>query len=175
MTDAMPFTGERFTPECQGRIAYEHVARYRLAMEHARGKDVLDLACGEGYGSALLATVAKTVVGVDVDTMTVEHAVHRYAPGATNLVYVRAPAHVTGLGDASFDLVVSFETLEHLVEHDEMMAEVKRVLRPGGALIISSPNKAIYTDRDGMRNPHHLRELYLDEFRALLARHFRRA
>ena len=74
----LPFTGERFTPECEGRIAYEHVARYRVAMEHAHDKDVLDLASGEGYGSAMLASVAHSVIGVDIDNVSVNHARERY-------------------------------------------------------------------------------------------------
>src|SRR5690606_3888910 len=67
---------------------------------------------------------------------------------------------------------VSFETSEHHDQHQEMMREIKRVLRPGGLLIISSPDKLYYSDLTGLRNPYHVKELYRDEFEALLREHF---
>ena len=76
------------------------------------------------------------------------------------------------LEDASVDVVVSFETIEHLAEHEEMLAEIRRVLRQDGVLLISSPNKAIYTDETGYQNPFHVKELYTDEFVELVGRTF---
>ena len=79
MTDPiLPFTGERFTPECVREIAYEHWHRYAFAQSFAHGKRVLDAACGEGYGSAMLARAGAEVLGVDVDAQTVCHARARY-------------------------------------------------------------------------------------------------
>jgi SAM-dependent methyltransferase len=163
-------TGERFYPSMRGLIRYEHMHRYALCVEMARGQEVLDIASGEGYGSALLGSVAAHVLGVDADPSAVAYARHRY--------YYPNVRFLTGLcteipaGDASFDLVVSFETLEHLDEHDLMLSEIRRVLRPGGRLVISSPNKLVYSDEPGYTNPFHVRELYYDEFVELLERHF---
>lgn len=170
MTKPLEFTGERFTPECVREIWYEHLHRYVFARELVGGLNVLDAACGEGYGSALLATVASGVKGVDVSTQAIEHARSRYS--ADTLEFQVADCLDLPFDDASFDCVVSFETLEHLEAHDRLMAEFRRVLKPSGFLLISSPDKAIYTDRQKNENEFHLRELYRDEFEALLGRYF---
>jgi SAM-dependent methyltransferase len=161
----MTFTGERFTPQLHGQIAYEHIHRYSVAADFARGCDVLDIACGEGYGSSLLAAVARSVVGVDIDPASVRHAAARYP--AMNLTFRTGPATAIPLDDASVDVVVSFETIEHLAEQREMMTEFVRVLRPGGRLVISSPNKLVYSDARGITNAFHV-----DEFRSLLEEFF---
>jgi SAM-dependent methyltransferase len=166
----MEMTGERFVPELRGQIAYEHLHRYEIARRFASGRDVLDVASGEGYGASYLAQVAKSVVGVDIDAESIRHAASRYA--AMNLRFRVGSASQLPLADDSFDLVVSFETIEHLVEQEEMLAEIGRVLRADGKLIISSPNKLVYSDLPHYQNPFHLRELYFDEFRELLLRHF---
>src|SRR5690349_3551922 len=98
MNDPLPFTGERFTPECVGESAYAHWHRYAFARRLAPGKRVLDAACGEGYGAALLAGVAESVVGVDIDGLAVAHAAGRYA-GRKNLRYEQGD--VTGLPNAA--------------------------------------------------------------------------
>ncbi len=162
----MPFTGERYVPEVRGQIYYEHVHRYALAFDLARDLDVLDIASGEGYGAAYLAGSARSVVGVDIDPESIRHAASRYT--GMNLSFVAGSATALPLPDASIDLVVSFETLEHLEEHEQFMREVVRVLRPGGRLMISSPNKLVYSDEGNFHNPFHARELYFDEFRDLL-------
>lgn len=167
----MEFTGERFFPLVEGEIKYEHLHRYALSLEFAADKSVLDLASGEGYGAAMLARVARSVVGVDLDPETVRHATHTYY--FSNLNFLVGSCHELPVPDASIDLVVSFETIEHHELHEEMMLEVKRVLRPGGILIISSPNRLVYSDERNYTNPFHVRELYYDEFRELLGRHFK--
>ncbi len=167
----LPFTGERFTPECVREIWYEHWHRYAFALGLARGKRVLDAACGEGYGSALLAHVAKTVLGVDIDAASVAHARARYGaqPG---LRYEHADATALPFPDAAFDLVVSFETLEHLAAQEQLLAGFARVLDENGVLVISSPDKRTYSEQSGFRNEFHVRELYREEFSALLKPHF---
>ena len=164
--------GERFLPGVmEGVIALEHNHRYRFASQLVAGKDVLDIASGEGYGSAWLARYARSVVGVDISPESVTHAKARYAAG--NLEYRVGSCSAIPLGAATVDAVVSFETIEHLHEHEEMMREVKRVLRPGGVLVISSPDKFEYSDKPRFQNPFHVRELYRSEFSALLSQHFR--
>ncbi len=170
MSEPLEFTGERYTPECLREIRYEHVHRYVFARELVAGRCVLDAACGEGYGSALLAETASRVVGVDVSPQAIEHASERYR--AANLEFHQADCLALPFPDDEFDCVVSFETLEHLENHEGLLTEFRRVLRPGGFLLISTPDKAIYTDQQGNRNEFHVAELYRDEFEALLGRHF---
>ncbi|NCT66769.1 MAG: class I SAM-dependent methyltransferase [Rhodanobacteraceae bacterium] len=169
--DALPFTGERFTPECVREIWYEHFHRYAFARRLAAGKRVLDAACGEGYGSALLAEVAAEVTGVDIDAASVAHARARYA-GKPNLRYERADAARLPFADRTFDLVVSFETLEHLAAQQELLAGFARVLADDGVLVISSPDKRTYSELAGFRNEFHVRELYREELLDLLRPHF---
>ncbi|WP_157903246.1 methyltransferase domain-containing protein [Cupriavidus malaysiensis] len=161
------FTGERFVPTEEGAIRYEHMHRYSWSLDIAAGKDVLDIACGEGYGSALMATRAKSVVGVDISDEAVAHARERYQQHQ-NLRFVAGSATAIPLPDASVDVVVSFETIEHLLGHEEMIKEVRRVLRPDGVLVMSSPNKKVYSDDRDYHNEYHVKELYFDEFDALL-------
>jgi SAM-dependent methyltransferase len=166
----LEFTGERFTPECVREMAYEHWHRYAWAAPLVAGKRVLDAACGEGYGSHLLSASAAEVIGVDLSMEAVEHARVKYSD--SNLSFRQADVTRLPLEDDSVDVVVSFETLEHLAEQDEMLAEFRRVLRSDGVLLISSPDRKTYSDETGYANPFHVRELYRDEFEALLARHF---
>jgi len=169
--DALPFTGERFTPECVREIWYEHWHRYAFAQRFAAGKRVLDAACGEGYGTAMLAGVAAQAVGVDIDGASVAHARARYA-GRANLEYRQSDVTQLPFADRSFDVVVSFETLEHLAAQEQLLREFSRVLADGGVLVLSSPDKRTYSDLAGFRNEFHVRELYRDELLALLAPHF---
>lgn len=168
---ALPFTGERFTPECVREIWYEHWARYAFAAPFARGKRVLDAACGEGFGSALLAKSAHEVTGLDVSAQAVAHAHARYG-AASNLRYVQGDCTRLDFADASFDLVVSVETLEHVVAQEDMVAGFARVLADDGVFIVSSPDKRTYSDATGFRNEFHVRELYRDELLTLLKAHF---
>jgi SAM-dependent methyltransferase len=167
---ALEFTGERFTPECVREIFYEHWHRYAWARGLVGGLDVLDCACGEGYGSRLLADTAASVTGVDVSAEAIGHARRRYTDD--RLEFVEGDALALPCDDDRFDAVVSFETLEHLAEHDELLAEFRRVLRPGGFLALSSPDRKTYSDDTGFVNEFHVRELYRDELEALLGRHF---
>ncbi len=168
----MPFTGERFTPECVREIWYEHVHRYALARTIAAGKRVLDIACGEGYGSAIIAPVARSVVGVDVSAEAIGHARSRYGL-LPNLSFREGDATCFDAGDDRFDLALSFETLEHVEAQDALVGGIAASLAEGGCALISSPDKAVYSDATGYQNEFHVRELYRDELIALLSRHFR--
>ncbi len=159
-------TGERLVPEAyRGELVHaEHMARYLLAARLAPGRRVLDAACGEGYGSALLAAAgASAVVGVDVDGATVEHARGRYG------LDVRT-ADVTDLPFApgDFDLIVSFETIEHVADPEKALSEFARILGDDGLLIVSTPNVDEYL----VDNPFHLRELTPAEFNRALTDRF---
>src|SRR5690606_8739897 len=170
-TKPMDFTGERFTPECVREIRYEHWHRYAFALELVRGKRVLDAACGEGYGSNLLADVAGHVVGVDISDAAIEHARGRYGDRG-NLEFHSGDAAQLEFPDKSFDVVVSFETLEHLLAQEALVAGFARVLADDGILLISSPDKHTYSEVAGFRNEFHVRELYREELLDLLRPHF---
>ncbi len=165
------FTGERFVPTENGEIRYEHMHRYAWAAGLCGGKDVLDIASGEGYGSTLLAGCARSVVGVDISAAAVAHALQKYA-ATTNLRFEQGSVTAIPLASASVDVVVSFETVEHLTEQSQMLAELKRVLRPDGLLVISSPNRKVYSDDRNYTNEFHVKELYFHEFDALLRQQF---
>jgi glycosyltransferase involved in cell wall biosynthesis/SAM-dependent methyltransferase len=164
------WTGERYIPEIGGNIRLEHLHRYLIARELASGKKVLDIACGEGYGAAILATTAARVIGVDISKEAIAGASGRYI--RDNLEFIIGRCEAIPLPDTSVDLVVSFETIEHIEQHDTMMREVARVLRPDGVLIISSPDRDRYSGALGNRNIFHLKELDRPEFETLLKSFF---
>jgi GT2 family glycosyltransferase/SAM-dependent methyltransferase/glycosyltransferase involved in cell wall biosynthesis len=166
VTSNMAFTGERFVPTEQGRIRLEHYHRYAIVLDVVKEKDVLDVACGEGYGSSFIADVARSVIGVDISDEAVQHA--SYAYKKLNLTFSQGSATNLNFPDASFDVVVSFETIEHLSEQAQMLAEIRRVLRPDGLLIISSPNRSVYSEESGEHNEFHVKELDFNELDELL-------
>jgi len=171
MTDKLEFTGERFIPGTAGEIWHEHWHRYHFAAPLVADLEVLDVACGEGYGSALLATRARSVIGADIAPSAVDHARTRYAEVA-NLGFRQADCAALPFADATFDAVVSFETIEHILAQELFLDEIRRVLRPDGLLILSCPNKAEYSDRRGVTNEFHVRELHRGELAALIAPRF---
>ncbi len=169
--DPLAFTGERLTSAIGGQVEIEHLHRYCLARQYCHGLDVLDVACGEGYGAALLAQVARSVLGVDVEQAAIAHAERSFA--APGLRFRQGQATALPLEDASVDAVVSFETIEHFAAHEDFLREIRRVMRPGGLLIASSPDRDFYSPPGSPPNPFHVRELNRAEFIDLLGRHFR--
>lgn len=162
--DDITFTGERFHISEHGQIRLEHMHRYVAACTLIEPQmTVLDIACGEGYGSALMSQYATQVIGVDIDPATVRHAQTQYAAvrskAGNPIDYRVGNCAAIPVEDHSIDLLVSFETLEHHDQHEEMMAEVRRVLRPGGMLLLSSPNRTVYTEQVNHHNPFHVKEL----------------
>jgi SAM-dependent methyltransferase len=164
----LSWTGERCLPWLDDRqLVYEHLHRYAFASELAGGKRVLDLGSGEGYGTALLAAAAVEVLGVEIDAESVEHATDNYA--RDNLGFLRASIlELDDLPDASFDLVVCFEVIEHITEHDALLAVVRRLLAPDGIFIVSTPDRDV-DSAAGHENPYHVRELARGELLTLLA------
>lgn len=158
-------TGERLDLATEGdtHVKLKHLERYRWALPQVSGR-VLDVACGTGGGSAMLARRA-AVIGLDADA------------GAIELARSREPEVDFRLGavpplpfeSAAFDTVVSFETIEHLEADREFVAEIRRVLKPGGALLLSTPNKEVSSPDGPPSNPWHVREYRLDDLRRLLA------
>ena len=165
----MNFTGERYVPnqDIDMQMTYEHTHRYEYICKIVKDKVVLDIASGEGYGSAIIAEVAASVTGIDIDPEAIQHASLKYS-GIDNLHFECGSVTEIPLSAHSVDVIVSFETIEHIAEHDEMLNEFRRVLKNDGILIISTPDKKIYTDESGEVNEFHIKELYKDEFYTLL-------
>jgi SAM-dependent methyltransferase len=160
---------ERIVPdETEPGIVALHRKRYEFALPFCAGKDVLDLGCGVGYGTSLLGERAARAIGIDVDGDAIAYAVRRYA--APNVEFRRGDALALDLEDASVDVICSFETIEHVSDRDAYLREVRRVLRPGGAFLVSTPR----AERTRLRpeNPFHAVELAPADFEALLRRQF---
>lgn len=168
--ERLEFTGERYVSGHKGQTQNAHHHRYLFALEFCKNKDVLDVACGEGYGTYLLGNVSSSIVGVDIDEATVAFANRNYAKD--NVSFVRAPAQSIPFEDKSFDVIVSFETIEHFEQHDEFLSEICRLLRDDGVLVISSPNKDIYSVKNKYSNPFHEKELDRSAFVDLMRAKF---
>jgi len=148
-------------------IVQEHVMRYVFASNYVKGKIVLDVACEAGYGSHFLAIKgAKKVYGVDIDENALKVAKTYYAH--PNVEYIKGDVLNLPFPNNFFDVVVSFETIEHISDTEEYITEIKRVLKPGGVFICSTPNIK-YT-----KHPkYHVHEFYPEEFWEVLEKNFR--
>jgi len=167
------FTGERVIPGLvDPDLMNEHLARYAFAARLARGKHVLDAGCGSGYGAAELAKTAVAVLGVDQAADAVTFARENFR--LPNLHFAEASVAALPHPDASFDLVVAFEVIEHLENWQDFLLEVRRVLVPTGQFIVSTPNKLYYaeTREKAGPNPFHHHEFEFAEFRNELAAFF---
>lgn len=165
----MKDTGERLIPKLHSKsIAYgEHLARYKSVAGLIKNKTVLDIACGTGYGTQMLADVAKKVYGIDVSKEAVEYANKNYPH--KNVIYKQGDARKIPLDDKSVDVVVSLETIEHIPEPEEFVKEVKRILKKGGLFIVSTPNDDEFTDG----NVYHVHEFDFNELNRLMKKYFK--
>jgi len=160
---------ERIVPdETEPGIVAQHLKRYAFARPLCAGKVVLDAGCGTGYGSAYLAEAARRVVGVDVSEEALQYARERYA--APNVEFVHGDLQELAYADASFDVVVSFETLEHLERPESLVQQVVRLLRADGVFVVSTPHAVQTTTAPA--NPYHRIELSRGDFEHLLRTHF---
>lgn len=168
----MDFTGERFVPGLGGaQIAYEHLQRYLFAARAVVGRAVLDVGSGEGYGTFLLSRRARFAIGIDRSDEACRHATSRYADARVS--FVQASATRLAFAPASFDVVVCFETIEHVSDRTAALAEMKYVLADPGVMILSTPNSREYSPHGATRNPYHEHEFDEEELTAELGRHFR--
>ncbi len=167
----LKWTGERYLPWIEGsQIHYEHLHRYYFARQLATGQDVLDMASGEGYGADILAGEARYVIGIDSHRDSVYHASKKYA--RENLAFIQGSITSVPLQPKGFDIITCFEAIEHISDHESLLTEIKRLLRPGGVLVLSSPNKSTYSDISNFKNAFHEKELYFEDLFALMCRHF---
>ncbi len=161
---------ERFEPGLKGQIAYEHLHRYAICRECVSGARVLDLGSGEGYGTGLLGERASYVTGLDVDADSVAAAQARHGVDG-RVIFKVGSAHDLPFPDASFDVVVSFEMIEHVDRQERVIAEVRRVLKPGGLFVVSTPSREVYNQFKAP-NEFHVKELDQGEFAELLGAEF---
>lgn len=167
-TAVLPLTGERTVPGIAEENYWfrRHEIAYTELLEHCRGKVVLEAGSGEGYGADMISDVAAHVIGVDYDASAVEHVRIRYP----RVEMVEGNLAALPQADSSVDVVVNFQVIEHLWDQGQFLAECRRVLRPGGTLLISTPNRITFSPgRDTPLNPFHTRELSAAELAELLA------
>lgn len=148
-------------------IVKMHLARYNFALPFVRSKTVLDIACGIGYGSNLMESIGQAikVIGCDIDEDAILKAKETYK--TYHIEFSVMDASKIKLESKQFDVITSFETIEHVPDWQSMILELKRVLKDDGVLLISTPNKTYPYE-----NPFHLKEFYPDEFQNELLKHF---
>jgi SAM-dependent methyltransferase len=168
--DALPLTGERTVPGIPEENYWfrRHEAAYLWAQPLAAGCAVLEVGCGEGYGTALLARSARQIVGIDYDALTVAHAQRNY-PRAR---FVRANLAALPVPSRCVDVVMTLQVIEHVWDHGQFVRECLRVLRPGGLLLVTTPNRLTFSPGlDAPVNPFHTKEFSAAELAALLTAH----
>jgi SAM-dependent methyltransferase len=165
----LPLTGERTLPDVPAENYWfrRHLAVYEWIAQRVHGRRVVDLACGEGYGSAVLAATAQSVVGVDANPEAFEHARAKYPQVTFERTMVE-------LWQGDVDCVVFLQTIEHIQDPDAMLDHIRRLIGPGGVAYVSTPNVLTLAPKGQNRsgNPWHIREYRPDEYRALCERHF---
>jgi SAM-dependent methyltransferase len=173
VTVELELTGERTLPGIPHENYWfqRHVAVYEFARTLAEGKRVIDIGCGEGYGSSILAGSASEVLGVDIAPEVVGHAERKY--GTENLSFRVMDVNRLEVPPQSFDLAVSFQVAEHLADATGYFSEIARVLAPEGVALLSTPNRlTISQGSETPINPFHLREFTPEEFRSALDGYF---
>ncbi len=167
----LSLTGERTLPDVPEENYWyrRHLVVYEWIADRCRGLEVVDLACGEGYGTAALARRAARVTGVDANPEAHEHARLKYsAPG------VRFERDLVDRYEAECDAVVFLQTIEHVEDPESVLRHLRGLLRPGGTAYVSTPNVLTLAPEGAERsgNPWHVKEYRLEEFRALCEAHF---
>ena len=145
---------------------WEHAARYRFIRRYVSGRRVLDAGCGDGYGTYYLSQYAGSAVGIDVSRQALAEAPKRYSSDKAH--YLAMDCRALAFPHGSFDVVCSFEVIEHIAHLDGFLADVNRVLTDGGVFVVSTPNSA----RTSGQNPFHVREYTFQEFAHILSPHF---
>ncbi|GAA4846029.1 class I SAM-dependent methyltransferase [Actinomycetospora corticicola] len=169
MSETLPLTGERTVPGIPAENYWfrRHEAVYLALRDDCRDAVVLEAGVGEGYGAALLAGVAERVIGLELEEATAVHVRRRYG-----LDVVRADLQRLPLPDASVDVVVNLQVIEHLWDQPGFLRECARVLRPGGRLHCSTPNRLTFSPGNALDdrplNPFHTRELAAEDLTAML-------
>lgn len=161
--------GERMVPDLhKGTLIYaEHINRYEAAKKIVKGKVVLDIACGSGYGTRILSESAAKVYGVDINKKTIKYAEENYS--SSNIEFKLGDGENIPLADNTVDVLITFETIEHIKDYKKFLTEVSRVLKPDGLAIISTPNDLEFAEG----NHFHLHEFMYNELTDLLKKDFK--
>ena len=164
-------TGERTLPDVPEENYWfqRHLAVYEWIAERAHGRRIVDLACGEGYGSAVLGRTAASVVGVDANPEAFEHARLKYTGGT-----VRFERDMVETWTGDVDCVVFLQTIEHVQDPGAVLDRLRELVGPGGVAYVSTPNVLTLAPAGAERsgNPWHVREYRPEEYRELCERHF---
>jgi 2-polyprenyl-3-methyl-5-hydroxy-6-metoxy-1,4-benzoquinol methylase len=167
----LQLTGERTLPDVPEENYWfrRHLAVYEWIAARVPGRRVVDLACGEGYGSAVLARTAASVIGVDANLEAFTHARAKYTGER-----VRFERTMVELWEGDVDCVVFLQTIEHIPDPDAMLEHIRALIGPDGVAYVSTPNVLTLAPTGAERsgNPWHVREYRPEEYRALCARHF---
>lgn len=165
-------SSERQPVESSGRWWGEHIQRYKEALKLIEGSDrVLDIACGTGFGTDMIArTTRGAVIGGDIAPEAIDECNRRWH--LDNLSFQVLDGTKLAFPDNYFDKIISFETIEHTGKYREMASEFARVLRPGGLLILSTPNREVSSPDGIIVNPFHIQEFTCEELREILSRNF---
>jgi ubiquinone/menaquinone biosynthesis C-methylase UbiE len=166
----LKFTGERMIPEeNKGSVIWaEHLVRYIFSSQFVRGKTVLDIACGSGFGSYHLTTKgAEKVIGVDISEEAIQYAKKKFR--GENIQYLVGDCESIPLPKETVDVIVSFETIEHINNYEKFLKEIKRVATPDSLVILSTPNRSVHPKG----NPFHTKEFNYSEIRGLLSKYFK--
>jgi len=159
-------TGERTLPDVPAENYWfrRHLAVYEWVAARCQGRDVVDMACGEGYGVDVLARRARHVTGVDANPEAHEHARLKYARPGVRFVRDLVESHAEPC-----DAVVFLQTIEHVADPEAVLRHFREMLRPGGSAYVSTPNLLTLAPPGAEKsdNPWHLKEYRAEEFRAL--------
>lgn len=151
-----------------GKVEYdvfmEHISRYLFASKYVQNKKVLDIACGTGYGTKVLSKVAKEVYGVDIFSEAIEYAVNSY--NSQNIYFITGDCEYIPFSSGTFDVVISFETIEHLNNPKKFLKEINRILKKDGLFLVSTPDKTF----SQVEGPYHVKEFTREEFLSILNR-----
>jgi ubiquinone/menaquinone biosynthesis C-methylase UbiE len=153
-------------------VYQEHLARYKFIKRSVQGKSILEVGCGIGDGTFELAKCAERVIAVELDRKRLKLAFDFFSHPHIN--YIIMDGCRLGFKDESFDIVISFEVIEHLEDQERYLSEIRRVLKNGGMAIISTPNKDIIRVEGIPNNPEHVKELNKNEFMYLLEKFFQK-
>lgn len=162
--ERLSFESEENYKSIEGAI---HVARYLLTKNFCADRKILDIACGEGYGSYLMSTWgAKHVIGMDISSEAINNAKRKFKND--NLEYkLGSVSEMAQYEDHTFDLIISLETIEHLINPEEMLVHMKRLIKPDGIIIISCPNDYLYYPTEETSNPYHVKKYKFQDFQLL--------
>ncbi len=149
----------------------KHLFPYENFKPQLKGLEVLEIGCGEGYGAATLSASVKSITGVDVDPAIILHAEKKY--GSANCLFKVYDGNQLPFANHSFDAIVSLQVIEHIMNDEQYLGEIVRVLRPGGVLILTTPNR-VYRLKPGQKpwNRFHVREYEMNELKKLVGKFF---